>query len=64
MNGDERRAITKEEAIEALFGDKVDDVLLYLIEDIKIPYLKSILFTKAIESKEQHKDIFDKNKSD
>ena len=64
MYGDERKSITKEDAIEALFGDKVDEVLLYLIDAIKIPYLKSILFARAIETKEQHKDLFDKKKSD
>jgi len=42
----------------------VDEVLLYLIESIKIPFLKSILFARAIEAKEQHKDLFDKKKSD
>jgi hypothetical protein len=64
MYGEGKKTISKEEAIEALFGDKVDEVLLYLIEAIKIPYLKSILFARAIEAKEQHKDLSEKKKND
>ena len=64
MYGKEERKITKEEAIEALYGDTADKVLLYLIEAIKDPFLKAILFARAIESKEQHKNLFDKTKSD
>jgi hypothetical protein len=55
MYGDEPREITKEEAIEALFGDKVDEVLLYMIEAIKDPFLRSILYFRATEYKEQQK---------
>ena len=64
MYGKEERKITKEEAIEALYGDTADKVLLYLIEAIKDPFLKAILFARAIESKEQHKNLFDKTKND
>jgi hypothetical protein len=45
----------KEEAIEALFGDKVDEVVLYMIDAIKDPFLRSILYTRASEYKDQHK---------
>jgi transcriptional regulator with XRE-family HTH domain len=55
MYGDEQREITKEEAIEALFGDKVDEVVLYLLEAIKDPFLRSILYFRATEYKEQQK---------
>ena len=64
MYGEGKKTVSKEEAIEALFGDNADKVVLYLIEAIKDPYLKSILFARAIESKEQHKNLFDKTKSD
>ena len=55
MYGDEEREITKEQAIKALFGDKVDEVILYLIEAIKDPFLRSILYFRANEYKEQKK---------
>ena len=55
MYGDEEREITKEQAIKALFGDKVDEVILYLIEAIKDPFLRSILYFRANEYKEQQK---------
>jgi transcriptional regulator with XRE-family HTH domain len=55
MYGDEPKEITKEEAIEALFGDKADEVLLYMIEAIKDPFLRSILYFRATEYKEQQK---------
>jgi hypothetical protein len=55
MYGDEEREITKEEAIKALFGDKTDEVVLYLIEAIKDPFLRSILYFRATEYKEQQK---------
>ena len=64
MYGEEGREITKEEAIKTLFGDNADKVVLYLVDAINDPYLKSILFARAIESKEQHKDLFDIIKSD
>jgi transcriptional regulator with XRE-family HTH domain len=64
MYGEKGREVTKEEAIKALFGENVDKVVLYLIEAINDPYLKSILFARAIESTEQHKDLFDKIKTD
>jgi len=55
MYGKEERIITKEEAIESLYGDKADELVLYLIEAIKDPYLKAILYTRASEYKEQQK---------
>jgi len=39
-------------------------VVLYLLDAIKDPFLRAILFARAIESKEQHKNLFDKTKSD
>jgi transcriptional regulator with XRE-family HTH domain len=55
MYGEEKKIITKEEAIEALFGDKADEVVLYMIEAIKDPFLRAILYTRASEYKEQQK---------
>ena len=55
MYGEEEREITKEEAIKVLFGDKADEVVLYMIDAIKDPFLRSILYTRASEYKEQHK---------
>ena len=55
MYGKEEKNITKEEAIEALFGDKVDEVVLYLLEAIKDPFLRSILYFRATEYKDQQK---------
>jgi transcriptional regulator with XRE-family HTH domain len=55
MYGEEKKSITKEEAIESLYGDKADELVLYLIEAIKDPYLKAILYTRASEYKEQQK---------
>jgi transcriptional regulator with XRE-family HTH domain len=60
MYGEEKKLITKEEAIKALFGDTADEVVLYIIDSIKDPFLRAILFTRAIEYKEQHKDRYDK----
>ena len=60
MYGEEKKIITKEEAIKALFGDKADEVVLYLIEAIKDPFLRAILYTRASEYKEQHKNRYDK----
>ena len=60
MSGSFFTFISKEEAVEALFGDNADKVVYYIIEAIKDPYFKSLLFARAIESKEQHKDLFDK----
>jgi hypothetical protein len=37
---------TKEEAIKALFGDKADEVVLYLLEAIKDPFLRAIMYTR------------------
>ena len=55
MYGEEEREITKEEAIKVLFGDKADEVVLYMIDAIKDPFLRSILYTRASEYKDQHK---------
>ena len=55
MYGKEERIITKEEAIETLYGDKADELILYLIEAIRDPYLRAILYTRANEYKEQQK---------
>ena len=60
MYGEEKKIITKEEAIKALFGDKADEVVLYLIEAIKDPFLRAILYTRASEYKEQYKNRYDK----
>jgi transcriptional regulator with XRE-family HTH domain len=60
MYGEGKKKITKEEAIKALFGDKADAVVLYLIEAIKDPFLRAILYTRASEYKEQHKNRCDK----
>ena len=55
MYGKDERKITKEEAIKALYGDKAEELVLYLVEAIKDPYLRAVLYTRAIEYKEQHK---------
>jgi transcriptional regulator with XRE-family HTH domain len=60
MFGESRKVITKEQAIKALFGDKADEIVLYIIEAIKDPFLRAILFTRAIEYKEQNKDRYAK----
>ena len=62
MYGEEKK-ITKEEAIEVLFGDKTDEVLLNLLEFIKDPLTRAVLYTRALEHKKDHKDLFDKPKS-
>ena len=60
MYGEEEREITKEEAIAVLFGDKADEVVLYMLEAIKDPFLRAILYTRVIEYKDRHKDRYDK----
>jgi hypothetical protein len=60
MYGEKKKLITKEEAIKALFGDKADEVVLYLLEAIKDPFLRAIMYTRVIEYKEQHKNQYDK----
>jgi transcriptional regulator with XRE-family HTH domain len=60
MYGEGKKIITEEEAIKALFADKADEVVLYLIDAIKDPFLKAIMFTRASEYKEQHKNRYDK----
>jgi len=52
MYGESKKIITKEEAIKVLFGDKADEVVLYMIEAIKDPFLRAILFTRASEYKD------------
>jgi transcriptional regulator with XRE-family HTH domain len=60
MYGEGRKQITKEEAIKKLFGDKVDEVLLFLLEAIKDPFLRAILFTRVSEYKGHQKNLYDK----
>ena len=60
MYGEEKKIITEEEAINALFGDKADEVVRYMIEAIRDPFLRAILFTRANEYKEQHINFFHK----
>jgi hypothetical protein len=60
MYGESKKIITKEEAIKSLFGDKADEVVSYLLDAIKDPFIRAILFTRASEYKEQHKDRYDK----
>ena len=60
MYGEGRTQITKEEAIKALFGDKADEVVVYLIDAIKDPFIRAIMYTRVIEYKEQHKNQYDK----
>ena len=56
MNGVEKKQITKDDAINVLFGDKADDLVLYLLEAMKDPFLKAIMFTKIIEYKSSQKN--------
>jgi hypothetical protein len=35
-----------------------------MLDAIKDPFLKAILYTRALEHKEKHKNLFDKTKSD
>ena len=56
MYGKEEKKITKEEAIETLYGDKADGLILYLIEAIRDPFLKAILYTKITEYKSRQKN--------
>jgi transcriptional regulator with XRE-family HTH domain len=60
MYGESKKIITKEEAIKALFGDTADEVVFYLLDAIKDPFIRAILFARASEYKEQHKDRYDK----
>ncbi len=60
MYGEGKKIITKEEAIKALFADKADEVVLYLLDAIKDPFLRAIMYTRASEYKEQHKNRYDK----
>jgi len=55
MNGVEKTKITKEEAIKVLFGDKADELVLYLLEAMKDPFLKAFLYTKSTEYKSPQK---------
>jgi transcriptional regulator with XRE-family HTH domain len=60
MFGESKKQITKEQAIKALFGDKADEVVSYLLDAIKNPFLRAVMYTRVSEYKEQHKDLFDK----
>jgi transcriptional regulator with XRE-family HTH domain len=60
MYGEGRTQITKEEAIKALFGDKADEVVVYLIDAIKDPFIRAIMYTRVIEYKDQYKNRYDK----
>ena len=60
MYGERRNQITKEEAIKALFGDNANDMVLFLLDAIKDPFLSAIMFSKVIEYKDQHKNLYDK----
>jgi transcriptional regulator with XRE-family HTH domain len=60
MYGEGRNQITKEEAIKVLFGDRADEVVLTLLDAIKNPSLRAILYTRLIDIKEKHKDLFEK----
>ena len=64
MFGDSRKQIPKEDAIKALFGDKADEVVLFLLDAIKDPFLRAIMYTRVIEYQEKHKSSLDKTKSD
>jgi transcriptional regulator with XRE-family HTH domain len=61
MNGEGRKHITKEDAIKVLFGDRADEVVLFLLDAIKDPFLRAIMYARIIEYKEKHKDRYDKN---
>jgi len=54
--GEEKKKITKEEAIEALFGDKADELVSYLLDAMKDPFLRAVLYTKCIEHKVRQKN--------
>jgi len=56
MFGESKKKITKEEAIEALFGDKADDLVSYLLEAMKDPFLRAVLYTKCIEHKSRQQN--------
>ncbi|MGD2091155.1 MAG: hypothetical protein PVH61_33580 [Candidatus Aminicenantes bacterium] len=60
MYGEEVRKITNEEAIEVLYGDKADEVVLFPVDAIKDPFLRAIMYTRVIEYIDQHKNRFDK----
>ena len=55
MYGEEKKKITKAEAIEALFGDKADELVMYLLDAMKDPFLRAFLYTKSIEYKSPQK---------
>ena len=60
MYGEGRKQITKEDAINVLFGDKADDMVLFLLDAIKDPFLRAIMFNSVIEYKDKHKNLYDK----
>ena len=60
MYGEYKKIITKEEAIKALFGDKADEMILYLMEAIYDPFLRAIMYTSVNDYKKENKDRYDK----
>jgi transcriptional regulator with XRE-family HTH domain len=60
MYGDYKKIITEEEGIKAIFGDRADDMVLFLLDAIKDPFLRAIMFNSVIEYKDKHKDLYDK----
>jgi hypothetical protein len=60
MYGEGKKTITEEQAIKALFGDRADEMVSYLLDAIKNPFLRAVMYTRVIDYKEQHKDLYDK----
>jgi hypothetical protein len=60
MYGEYKKIITYEEGIKALFGDKADEMVLFLLDAIKDPFLRAIMFNSVIEYKDKHKNLYDK----
>ena len=63
LYGGGKKQITKEEAIQVLFGDRADEVVLFLVDAIKDPFLRAIMYTRVIEYKDRHKNLYDKRYS-
>ncbi len=64
MYGEYKKIITKEEGIEAIFGDKADEMVLYLLDAIEDPFLRAIMFHSVNEYKKQNKERYDKSSKD
>jgi transcriptional regulator with XRE-family HTH domain len=60
MYGEGKKTITEEQAIKALFGDRADEMVSYLLDAIKNPFLRAVMYTRVSDYKEQHKDLYDK----